>query len=221
MFGLGGIALALGTSAQSVKWDSTYRPDISPLQTSLFRAAVHSKKDIVFLGNSITFWGNFPELLNSKYVKNRGIPGDLTFGVLDRIDEVVNGHPRKVFILIGINDIARNIPDSVVLQNYRRMIYAIRTGSPRTKIFFQSILPVNPSFNKLKGHYKKDHIKNINAGLKKITEEEKVGFIDLYAAFADAEDNLPKDLSFDGVHLTKAGYDKWVEVLKAGRYLKR
>lgn len=207
-------------AAQQVKWDSTSRPEIYPLQVDLFRTAKHSKKDIVFLGNSITFWGDWNELLNSKYIKNRGIPGDISFGVLDRLDEVIKGQPRKIFILIGINDIAHNIPDSIVLQNYRRIIYAIRNGSPRTKIFFQSILPVNPSFGKLKAHYKKDHIKNINAGLKKITEEENVGFIDLYFAFADAEDNLPKNLSFDGVHLTKAGYDRWVALLKKGHYIK-
>jgi lysophospholipase L1-like esterase len=210
----------LNASAQQVKWDSTSRPEIYPLQVDLFRSAKHSKKDIVFLGNSITFWGDWNELLNSKHVKNRGIPGDVTYGVLDRLDEVVNGQPAKVFVLIGINDIARNIPDSVILRNYRRIIQRIKKGSPRTKIFFQTILPVNSSFNKLKAHYKTDHIKNINEGLKKLAGEEDIGLIDLYAAFADAEDKLPKELTFDGVHLTKKGYDKWVAILKEGRYIK-
>jgi lysophospholipase L1-like esterase len=217
----GFIALFSNASAQEIKWDSTYRPAIYPLQVDLFRAAHHSKSDIVFLGNSITFWANWGELLHSKRIKDRGIPGDISFGVLDRLDEVIGGRPKKVFILIGINDIARNIPDSVVLRNYRRIIRAIKKGSPRTKIFFQSILPVNPSFGKSKAHYKKDHIRNINAGLKKITEEENVGFIDLHAAFADADDNLPANLSFDGVHLVKAGYDKWVSILREGGYLKK
>ncbi|RYZ63102.1 MAG: sialate O-acetylesterase [Chitinophagaceae bacterium] len=202
------------------KWDSTARPEIYPLQVALFRAAPHSKKDVVFLGNSITFWGNWPELLNSAHVKNRGIPGDITFGVLERLDEVINGRPKKIFILIGINDVARNIPDSVILQNYRRMVAAIKTGSPRTKIFFQSILPTNSAAGKLTSHYNKGgHIKTINAGLKDITEKEGVVFIDLYSAFADAEGNLPRSLTFDGVHLTKAGYDIWVDILRKGKYL--
>jgi lysophospholipase L1-like esterase len=208
-------------TAQQVKYDSVSRPEIYPLQVNLFRAAKHSKKDIVFLGNSITFWGNWNELLQTRHIKNRGIPGDVTFGVLDRLDEVIKGRPRKVFILIGINDIARNIPDSVVLQNYRRIIHAIKTGTPHTQIIFQSIFPINPSFGKLKNHYKKDHIININQGLKKIIEEEGVDFVDLFAAFVDAEGNLPANLTFDGVHLTKPGYDKWVEILKAGGYIKK
>ena len=208
-------------SAQEVTWDSTYRPEIYPLQVSLFRAAKHSKKDIVFLGNSITFWGAWPELLQSNHVKNRGIPGDITFGVIDRLDEVVQGKPAKVFILIGINDIARNIPDSIILSNYKRIIEKLRFGSPRTKIYFQSILPINSSFNKLTSHYKPDRIQKVNAGLKKITEEEQVVYIDLYSAFADESGTLPANVTFDGVHLVKPGYDKWVDLLRKAHYLKK
>jgi len=208
-----------GITAQDVKWDSTYRPEIYPLQVAVFRTAAHSKKDIVFLGNSITFWANWTELLNSKHVKNRGIPGDISFGVLDRLDEVIDGRPKKVFVLIGINDIARNIPDSVILQNYRLIIHRIKSGSPKTKIYFQTLLPVNPSFNRLTNHYKKDRILNVNAGLKKIIAEEHVELIDLYTAFADADNNLPAALTFDGVHINKAGYDRWVALLRRGKYL--
>lgn len=215
-----GCAVAYDAPAQPVSWDSTYRPEIYPLQVALFRSAAHSRKDVVFLGNSITFWGDWPELLHSNRIKNRGLPGDITFGVLDRLGEVIGGKPRKVFILIGINDVARNIPDSVVLHNYRRMIAAIKSGSPRTKIFFQSLLPTNSAAGKLTSYYNKgDHIKNINAGLKRLTEEENIGFIDLYTAFADAEGNLPRLLTFDGVYLTKAGYDIWVALLRSGNYL--
>lgn len=207
--------------AQDSKWDSTYRPEIYPLQVSLFRAAKHSKKDIVFLGNSITFWAAWPELLRSNHVKNRGIPGDITFGLIDRLEEIAEGKPAKVFILIGINDIARNIPDSIIFQNYKRIIRKLKTDSPDTKIYFQSILPVNSTFNKLTNHYKPDRIRSINKGLQKITEEEKVLFIDLYTAFADESGNLPAHFTFDGVHLTKPGYDKWVEVLRKGDFISK
>jgi lysophospholipase L1-like esterase len=36
--------------------------------------------------------------------RNQGISGDITFGVLQRLDEVTEGHPAKVFILIGLSD---------------------------------------------------------------------------------------------------------------------
>ena len=208
--------------AQEAKWDSTYRPDIYPSRVDLFNSFRHSKKDIVFLGNSITFWGEWSELLGSPHIKNRGIPGDITFGVLERLDEVINGQPAKVFILIGINDIARNIPDSVTIRNYKRMVERIKTGSPRTKIFFQTLLPTNSAPNKLTAYYHKElQVKKINAAIRDLTKEEHIGLIDLYASFADAEGNLPRQYTFDGVHLTKPGYDVWVDVLKKGKYLTR
>lgn len=209
------------SNAQQQNWDSTARPEIYPSRVDLYRSFKHSKKDIVFLGNSITFWGEWPELLRMKHIKNRGIPGDITYGVLARLDEVIKGKPAKVFILIGINDVAKGIPDSIIISNCRRMVQRIQSGSPRTKIYFQTMLPTNASFNKLTAHYNKgEHIQRVNAGLKAMAAEENVVLIDLYAAFADDEGNLYKHLSFDGVHLTKEGYDIWVTILKQGKYLK-
>lgn len=211
----------LAVVAQEPKWDSTYRPDIYSPKVAMFRSFGHTKKDIVFLGNSITFWGEWGELLRMDHIRNRGIPGDMTFGVLERLDEVTGGQPSKVFILIGINDIAREVPDSVILHNYERIIERIRRESPRTKIFFQTLLPTNASFNKLMAYYhQEEHIMKINAGLKSIAAAQNIVLIDLYAAFADKDGSLPKQYTFDGVHLTKEGYDKWVALLKRGKYLK-
>jgi lysophospholipase L1-like esterase len=196
--------------------DSTARPEIYPSKVAMFRAGEHTKKDIVFLGNSITFWADWPELLRMKHIRNRGIPGDNTFGVLARLDEVVGGQPAKVFILIGINDISKNFPDSVILTNYKRIIRRIQQGSPRTKIYFQTILPINSSFGKLKAHYQPARITRINAAIKELPVE----IIDLYPHFIDEKGQLRAGLSFDGVHLTKEGYDIWVKVLLDGQYLR-
>ncbi|MEJ7826742.1 MAG: GDSL-type esterase/lipase family protein [Segetibacter sp.] len=143
------------SSAQNLQADSNYRPDIYKSRVELFRAFPHSKKDIVFLGNSISFWTDWNELLGTRHAKNRGIPGDLTFGVLERLDEIIDGKPAKAFILIGINDISKNISDSIIINNYKRMVNRIQSGSPKTKIYLQSLFPTNESFNKLPNHYKK------------------------------------------------------------------
>lgn len=206
--------------AQDLVYDSTTRPEIYPSKVAMFRANRHSRKDIVFLGNSITFWADWAELLHRPHIKNRGIPGDNTFGILERLDEVIDGHPAKVFILIGINDIAKNIPDPVILHNYQRIIHRIKQGSPRTKICFQTLLPVNPSFNKLKAHYQPGRIRAINTQLAELAAREQITLIDLYPHYTDAEGYLQARLSFDGVHLNKAGYDIWVDVLRKGKYLR-
>lgn len=213
--------LAFRVNAQQPTWDSTYRPDIYSYMVDAFRSYKHSKSDIVFLGNSLTFWANWADMLGSRKYKNFGIPGDITFGVLQRLNELTNVKPAKVFVLIGINDLARKVPDSIILQNYLRIIRGIRAGSPKTKIYFQSMLPTNGGFNKLAHYYNKEgRIKNINASLKMMCKNERIEFIDLYSSFTDENGSLKKELSFDGVHLTLEGYKIWVNILKSRGYIK-
>jgi lysophospholipase L1-like esterase len=146
--------------------------------------------------------------------RNRGISGDITFGVLERLDEVIEGRPAKVFILIGINDISRNIPDSVILNNDRKIIKRIKEGSPKTKIYFQTLMPVNNTFTQFKNHYNKDeHIQTVNNGLKKIAAEENITLIDLHAHFLDSEGRLDKNYTFDGLHPNAKGYEVWKKIL--------
>src|SRR5690606_42060066 len=52
-----------------------------------------------------------------------------SFGVIRRIDEAVRGRPSAIFILIGINDLGRNIPDSIIVRNHERIVRYIQTHS--------------------------------------------------------------------------------------------
>lgn len=206
---------------QAKTWDSTFRPANWKRQVEQFKAYPDSKKDIIFLGNSITAGVDWAELLQNPHVRNRGISSDISFGVLDRLSEVTEGKPAKVFILIGINDISRNVPDSVILNNYQRMISRIKTESPSTKIYFQTILPVNNEFT-ARGQFNKDeHILFVNQELKKITEREKVCLIDLHPEFLGADNKLDKKYTYDGLHLNPTGYSHWAEILKKGKYLEK
>jgi lysophospholipase L1-like esterase len=205
--------------AQVVKWDSTYRPGKYVEQVAKFKADPKSKKDIIFLGNSITAGTDWAKLLALPQAKNRGISGDITFGVLERLQDVIDGRPAKIFILIGINDISRNIPDSVILRNYKTMIARIRKGSKKTKIYFNTLLPVNAAFDKFKNHYGKDeHILWLNDEIRKF-EAKNVIVIDLYPNFTDRDKHLKAELTKDGLHLLPAGYQVWADFLKRSGYL--
>jgi lysophospholipase L1-like esterase len=206
--------LSLVISAQTEKWDSTYRPGNYAQRVENFRSYPDSERDIIFLGNSITDYTDWNELLDLPRARNRGISGDITFGILERLDEVTGGKPARVFILIGINDIARGIPDTVILDNYRRMIRSIKQISPKTKIYFNTILPVNNTFT-AKNHFNKDeHIYQVNEGLKKLGEAENITVIDIHPHFLDAGKRLDKLYTYDGLHLNAAGYKKWASILQ-------
>jgi lysophospholipase L1-like esterase len=212
--------IASQTNAQEIKYDSTYRPGSYLKKIEAFKTEGITKKDFVFLGNSITAGTDWAKLLDLPNAKNRGISGDITFGVLERLDQVISGKPAKVFVLIGINDISRNIPDSLILRNYKNIISRIKEGSKKTKIYFYTLLPVNSAFNKFKNHYGKDeHILWLNSEIRKLAGK-RVTIIDLYAHFTDAEKHLKAELTADGLHLKPEGYQIWAEVLKNGGYLK-
>lgn len=214
------LALNLSSNAQQSSWDSTYRPGSYLKKIEAFQAEGITKKDFVFLGNSITAGTDWGKLLNLPNAKNRGISGDITFGVLERLDQVIIGKPAKVFVLIGINDISKDIPDSVILGNYKKIIQRIQYGSKKTKIYFYTLLPVNASFNKFKNHYNKDqHILWLNEQIRKLASK-KVTIIDLYPHFTDADQHLKAEITADGLHLKTEGYQIWAEVLKTGGYLK-
>ncbi|MES2331545.1 MAG: GDSL-type esterase/lipase family protein [Bacteroidota bacterium] len=202
-------------------WDSTFRPNNWALKVGQFISYQHSSKDIVFLGNSITANVEWRELLGMENIKNRGISGDISYGILERLDEVINGKPAKVFILIGINDISRNVPDDRILDNYRKIITRIQAGSPATKIYFHTLMPVNNEFTQFKNHYNKDeHIAYVNSGLKKIAEETKITLINLHPVLMDANGKLDKKYTIDGLHINADGYKLWAALLQNGGYLK-
>ncbi len=213
-------SFGLAAQAQKLAYDTTYRPGKYKELTAKFAAETSTKNDYVFLGNSITAGTNWSVLLNLPNAKQRGISGDITFGVLERLQEVIDRKPAKVFVLIGINDISRNIPDSLILRNYKTIVQRIRKGSKKTQIYFYTLLPVNATFAKFKNHYNKDgHILYLNNEIRKMAAKN-VTIIDLYSHFLDKENRLQADLTYDGLHLSPEGYQVWKKVLDEGGYLK-
>lgn len=214
------ILWGFGVNAQTLSYDTTYRPGKYKELVQKFNSEPITKKDYIFLGNSITAGTNWGKLLNLPQAKNRGISGDITFGVLERLQEVIDRKPAKVFVLIGINDISRNIPDSLILRNYKEIIERIRKGSKKTQIYFYTLLPVNASFEKFKNHYGKDeHILYLNDEIRKLVAKN-VTIIDLYPHFLDGQNRLKAELTKDGLHLIPAGYQVWADVLNNGGYLR-
>jgi sialate O-acetylesterase len=198
------------SEAQTQKYSTFYIQ-----RASLFSKLPVTSKDIVFIGNSITNGAEWNELFPRKRVKNRGISGDTSEGVYDRLDAVVKGRPAKIFILVGINDISRGIEVKTIVQNMKRLVEKIQNESPKIKIYIQSILPVNPDFGMFKGHMKPELIKEINQSYQNIAQEYKVNYIDLYSHFLEeGTDKMDKKYTNDGLHLLGEGYLLWSEIVK-------
>jgi lysophospholipase L1-like esterase len=194
--------------------DTSYKTTYYEQKVTLFRLLPNTKGEIVFLGNSITDIGEWAEIWQNKKVRNRGISGDNTFGVLARLDEITSAKPAKVFIMIGINDIAKETPDSVIITNYKKIISRLQNESPKTKIIVQSILPTNNDFTEFKRHQNKtERIVFINTALQNYCKEKELVYVDLYTVFLDENKKLDKKYTNDGLHINGYGYMKWKEIL--------
>ena len=157
-------------------------------RVSHFRTLPIMKNDIIFLGNSISDGAEWGELFADNRVKNRGISGDISAGVLNRIDEIVIRKPAKVFLLIGINDLSRNISTDSIFKNITKIASYLKQESPSTKLYVQSILPVNDVYKKFGSHTNKgEQIKQLNANLKQHATTYHYTYIDLHTSFCDAE----------------------------------
>lgn len=184
----------------------------------LFETLPTSHRDIIFLGNSITDGGEWSELFQNRHCKNRGISGDVCDGVLNRLATITKGQPAKVFLMIGINDLGRGGNPDTIAAKTRQIVRRIKVESPRTKIFIQSVLPVNDHYGMFEGHTARwQDIPLTNALLQQIAEEENVTYIDLFSLFANAEGKMNLDYTNDGLHLIGKGYEVWCNAIK--RYL--
>jgi len=179
-------------------------------RATLFKSLPQTSGDIIFIGNSITDGGEWSELFNDLRIKNRGISGDVSAGLIHRIDEVVQRKPQKVFIMIGTNDLARNVSPDSVLKNIFWMVKHLRQQSPSTKVFVQSILPVNEVYGKFGGHTSKGaQIKTVNAQLAQQATTQGYTYVDLYKAFSNSAGKLKETLTNDGLHLNGEAYLLW------------
>jgi lysophospholipase L1-like esterase len=206
-------------NAQLSNFDTSYINTYYLQKMSIYDVVPDSKNEIIFLGNSITDIGHWEEFFGTTNIKNRGISSDITYGVLHRLSQITRVKPAKIFIMIGINDIARNIPDSIIISNYQKIVQRIKSESPLTKIYIQSILPTNNDFTEYQNHQNKTgHILNINEYLRSLAKKTDEVYIDLYGAMIDKEGKLDKKYTNDGLHLTAAGFLQWKKVLETGKY---
>jgi lysophospholipase L1-like esterase len=183
----------------------------------VFRALPDDSNSIIFVGNSLTQLFELGELFRNPRIKNRGIIGDNSRGVLLRLDEITKRRPAKVFLEIGINDLTSGYPVDSVNRNCREIVRRIKRETPGAKIYLQSILPANvPGADRVIPLERA--IVRLNDSLRSLAQEEGCVYIDLYSSFIIEAGRLdPRYDCGDGLHLNGEGYLKWRNLIK--RYI--
>lgn len=185
-------------------------------RASLFEELPVAETDIVFLGDSQTNGCEWHELLGNPNVKNRGVSSDVIQGFADRVGPIIKGAPEKVFILGGVNDISHHLTADSIATAMESLIVKIKAGTPQTKIYLQSLLPIDNSFRRYKAMIGKEQtIVEANALLKEMAERQGITWIDLYSKMVNPETgSMKKGLTNDGLHLLGAGYLVWRDAIR-------
>lgn len=167
--------------------------------------------DIIFIGDSIVEYYPLHELLRTdKTVVNRGIRGYKTDLLLENLDAHLFGHAvDKIFLLIGTNDIGKEMEQAETLGNMEEIIQFISRNYPLAQIQLLSVLPVNedPIYKGTVYVRTNAKIQELNQAYQKLAQAYvNVQFVDIYRHFLDASGQLKSDYTTDGLHLSIEGY---------------
>lgn len=174
----------------------------------LFKVLPVNNESIVFVGNSITNMHEWWEAFGSKgNILNRGVWGTFIDETVQNIEAVAVGKPKKVFFMVGTNDLgkngSRNIDD--IIENTRIMVERLQRVSPLTEIYIQGILP--SVYNRVL-----EQLQETNLRLQELCEEYDITYIDLWDDLISlTQDNTH---TLDGLHMKASGYQVWTKKLE-------
>ena len=172
--------------------------------------------DVLFLGDSIVEYFPLYELLKTpKTVINRGIRGYRSDLLLEHLESFLFGQAvDKIFLLIGTNDIGKEIPQQETVKNVENIIQTITRNYPLAEICLLSVLPVNETATYKKRVHRRSNqkIQALNHAYQELASAYmNVTFLNIYDNLLDEAGQLKESFTTDGLHLTVAGYQVLAE----------
>ena len=173
---------------------------------------------VVMLGNSLTEnagdWA--PRVGTTLKVVNRGIIGDNTTGMTERLCQITPHRPLAIFLMAGINDMSHDLPAAQVAARVIALIDSIRHQAPLTQLYVQSILPINETNGRWKSLAgRTDDIPWANMLIRAYCESNGITYIDIFQRMTRGRSNMLRgELTSDGLHLSPDGYKLWAFELR-------
>lgn len=131
---------------------------------------------------------------------NLSVSGETTETLLNRVQQLRHLKPQKVFLMVGVNDLAFRIQVDYVLGNYRKILDELLKLVPNKEIFCISLLPTDDNI------VDNEKICLLNERIKRICRNFKVNYMDIYSEFLDDNNKIDNSYRFDLFTLNEKGY---------------
>ena len=154
--------------------------------------------DVAFIGDSLTDGYDLAKYYPQYVTANRGIGGDTTFGLEERLQvSLYDLKPKVVVMLIGANNM-----DSM-LENYESILKGLQENLPESKIVLLSLTAMGGEHwgrkNQLAAYN--------NVSIKLLAQKYGYTYIDLYSVLYDVSiGEVYEGYTTDGGHFTPLGY---------------
>ncbi len=161
--------------------------------------------DVAFLGDSLTDGYDLEKYYPEYLTANRGIGGETTYGLKDRLKlSVYDLKPKVAVMLIGGNNL------DTMFEDYEDILIGFRDNIPDTKIVLVSLTAMGGDWKK-----KNEIASYNNVKIKLLAEKYGYEFVDLYTPLFDLETGeIKAEYTTDGAHQTSLGYEVFTENIK-------
>jgi lysophospholipase L1-like esterase len=161
----------------------------------------------ILLGDSLSMWFPSGGLPSGQIWLNQGISGENSGQIRQRLWAFSETRPDTIYVMAGTNDLRQGISDRIILDNLRQIVRRLRLYHPQSQVIIQSILPTRLTA------IGSERVRHLNQQIALIAQQEGIGYLNLHTLFADAQGQLRQDLTTDGIHLTRRGYQVWEEAI--------
>ena len=154
--------------------------------------------DVAFIGDSLTDGYDLEKYYPQYITANRGIGGDTTFGLEERLAvSVYDLKPKVVVMLIGGNNL------DTMFENYEDILVGLGENLPNTKIVLVSLTAMG------KDWARKNNLAAFNnVKIKALAEKYGYSYVDLFTPLLDVDTNeIRSEYTNDGAHQTDLGYE--------------
>ena len=161
--------------------------------------------ETAFLGDSITFDGDWAAAFPGLPARNRGIGWDTTDDLLERLDDSLDGPPATVVLMIGTNDLPLGIPHARTVRNVSLVLDRVAEAAPDARVVVQSVLPRADRYHPL--------VAPLNEALARVCGDRGLAFVDHTERFAGPDGRLDPEVHDDGIHPNAEGHRRLAEGL--------